>query len=47
MYEKMNYQLILNQLSLGIFTTGVIVFYFKYKDYPDKKKEDEDKVKTK
>ena len=47
MYEKMNYQLILNQLSLGIFTTGVIVFYFKYKDYPDKKKEDEHKVKTK
>ena len=42
MYEKFNWQLIINQLSLGIFTVGVIGFYFKYQNY---KKEEENKQK--
>ena len=47
MYETMNYQLILNQLSLGVFTLGVILFYLKYKDYPANKKDEEHKAKSK
>ena len=38
MYEKFNWQLILNQLWLGIFTVGVIGFILKYRNYNKKDK---------
>ena len=33
LFESRNWQLIINQLWYGILTLGVIIFYFKYKDY--------------
>ena len=33
LFESKNWQLIINQLWYGILTLGVIIFYFKYKDY--------------
>ncbi len=33
LFESKNWQLIINQLWYGILTLGVIIFYFKYKNY--------------
>ena len=33
LFESRNWQLIINQLWYGILTLGVIIFYFKYKNY--------------
>jgi hypothetical protein len=33
LFESRNWQLIINQLWYGILNFGVVVFYFKYKDY--------------
>ena len=33
LFESKNWQLIINQLWYGILTLGVIIFYFRYKNY--------------